>query len=121
MTNFNFTPNRRKFSTDIKWNLYDKDVLPMWVADMDFPAPKPILDALRKQLEHGVYGYEWAGKELPAIVAKRMDDLYKWKVQPEAVLAVTGIVSGFSVAVRAFCSGYPAVTRLQRIPYYWSH
>ncbi|MFN8399797.1 MAG: PatB family C-S lyase [Anaerolineales bacterium] len=102
MTNFNFTPNRRKFSTDIKWNLYDKDVLPMWVADMDFPAPKPILDALRKQLEHGVYGYEWAGKELPAIVAKRMDDLYKWKVQPEAVLAVTGIVSGYSVAVRAF-------------------
>ena len=76
----------------------------MWVADMDFPAPKPILDALRKQLEHGVYGYEWAGKELPAIVAKRMDDLYKWKVQPEAVLAVTGIVGGFSVAARAFCS-----------------
>lgn len=103
MTNFNITPNRRKFDTDIKWNYYQKDILPMWVADMDFPAPKPILDALRKQLDHGVYGYEWAhNTQLPEVVANRMERLYKWKVQPEAVLAVTGIVSGYSVAARAF-------------------
>jgi len=104
MTNFNTTRNRHIFDTDIKWNFYPKDVLPMWVADMDFPAPKPILDALRKQLEHGVYGYEWAGKKIPEVVANRMERLYRWKVQPEAVLATTGIVSGFSVAARAFCS-----------------
>jgi cysteine-S-conjugate beta-lyase len=98
MTNFNITPNRRKFDTDIKWNYYKKDVLPMWVADMDFPAPKPILDALRKQIDHGVLGYEWAnGTQLPEVVANRMEHLYKWKVKPEAVLAVTGIVSGYSV------------------------
>jgi cystathionine beta-lyase len=103
MTNFNITPNRRKFDTDIKWNFFKKDILPMWVADMDFPAPKPILDALHKQLDHGVLGYEWAnGTQLPQVVANRMERLYKWKVQPEAVLAVTGIVSGYSVAVRAF-------------------
>ncbi|NWF63472.1 MAG: pyridoxal phosphate-dependent aminotransferase [Chloroflexi bacterium] len=105
MTNFNITPNRRRFDTDIKWNFYKKDTLPMWVADMDFPAPKPILDALRRQLEHGVYGYEWAnGAQLPSVVANRMERLYKWKIQPEAVVAVTGIVSGYSVAARAFCS-----------------
>jgi len=103
MTNFNITPNRRKFDTDIKWNLYKKDILPMWVADMDFPSPKPILDALKKQLDHGVLGYEWAhGTKLPKVVANRMERLYNWKVQPEAVLTVTGIVSGYSVAVRAF-------------------
>lgn len=103
MTNFNITPNRRKFDTDIKWNYYKKGILPMWVADMDFPAPKPILDALHKQLDHGVLGYEWAnGTQLPEVVANRMERLYKWKVQPEAVLTVTGIVSGYSVAVRAF-------------------
>ena len=105
MTNFNITPNRHKFDTDIKWNFYKKDILPMWVADMDFPAPKPILDALHKQLDQGVLGYEWAnGTQLPEVVANRMERLYKWKVQPEAVLTVTGIVSGYSVAVRAFCS-----------------
>lgn len=75
----------------------------MWVADMDFPSPKPILDALKKQLDHGVLGYEWAhGTKLPEVVANRMERLYNWKVQPEAVLTVTGIVSGYSVAVRAF-------------------
>lgn len=82
----------------------------MWVADMDFPAPKPILDALHKQLDQGVLGYEWAnGTQLPEVVANRMERLYKWKVQPEAVLTVTGIVSGYSVAVRAFCSSKKGV------------
>ena len=104
MTNFNITPNRRKFDTDIKWNLYKKDILPMWVADMDFTAPKPVLDAMHKHIDHGVLGYEWAGKFLPEVVANRMEQLYKWKVQPEAVLTVTGIVSGANVAARVFCS-----------------
>jgi len=57
MTNFNKIPDRRNSSNSIKWALYPKDVLPMWVADMDFPAPKPILSALRKAVEHGVLGY----------------------------------------------------------------
>lgn len=110
MTNFNIIPNRRKFDTDIKWNYYKKDILPMWVADMDFASPKPILDALRKQLDHGVYGYEWANNtQLLEVVANRMEHLYKWKVQPEAVIATTGIVSGYSVAARAFESAKKGV------------
>ena len=104
MTNFNITPNRRKNINGTKWTFVPKDVLPMWVADMDFPAPKPILDALHKVVDHGVLGYEIPGKVLQETVAARMDRLYKWKVKPEAVLAVTGIVSGFSIAARAFCS-----------------
>jgi len=104
MTNFNITPDRRKNINGTKWTFVPKDVLPMWVADMDFPAPKPILNALHKVVDHGVLGYEIPGKVLQETVSARMDRLYKWKVQPEAVLAVTGIVSGFSVAARAFCS-----------------
>lgn len=76
----------------------------MWVADMDFPAPKPILDALHKAVKHGVLGYELPSNTLKETVAARMDRLYRWKVKPEAVVAVTGIVSGFSVAARLFCS-----------------
>ena len=104
MTNFNITPDRRKNINGTKWTFVPKDVLPMWVADMDFPAPKPILKALHKAVDHGVLGYEIPGKVLQETVSARMDRLYKWKVQPESVLAVTGIVSGFSVAARAFCS-----------------
>ena len=59
MTNFDIVPNRRK-SKQLQSSglMYPKDVLPMWVADMDFPAPKPILNALHKAVDHGVLGYE---------------------------------------------------------------
>ncbi|GAB4539341.1 MAG: PatB family C-S lyase [Anaerolineales bacterium] len=100
MPKFNVTPNRRNPNNLNKWTWYPKDVLPMWVADMDFPAPKPILDSLRKALDHGVLGYELPSLALKETVAARMAALYKWKVKPEAVVAVTGIVSGFSVAAR---------------------
>ncbi|MDO8752294.1 MAG: PatB family C-S lyase [Anaerolineales bacterium] len=103
MTNFNVTPNRRKNINLTKWTFVPKDVLPMWVADMDFPAPKPILNALHKVLEHGVLGYELPGQVLQETVAARLQRLYNWKVKPEAVLTVTGIVGGFTVAARAFC------------------
>jgi cystathionine beta-lyase len=103
MTNFDIVPNRRN-TNSIKWLRYPKDVLPMWVADMDFPAPKPILKTLHKAVDHGVLGYEMATPALKETVAARMDKLYGWKVTPEAVVAVTGIVSGFSVAARIACT-----------------
>jgi len=103
MTNFNIVPNRRN-SNSIKWLRYPKDVLPMWVADMDFPAPAPILKGLHKAVEHGVIGYEMPTLALKETVAARMDKLYGWKVKPETVVAVTGIVSGFSVAARIACT-----------------
>ena len=104
MTNFNIVPDRSKNFNLTKWTWYEKDILPMWVADMDFPAPKPILDALRKRLDHGVLGYEIPGKVLQETVAARMERLYGWKFKPDSVLTVTGIVSGFTVAAHAFCS-----------------
>ena len=102
--NFDYTPNRRDSHVLNKWTWYPKDTIPMWVADMDFPAPKPILQELHKVLDQGVLGYEIISQSLRETVAARMDSLYRWKVKPEAVVAVTGIVSGFTVAARALCS-----------------
>jgi cystathionine beta-lyase len=96
--NFDRVPNRRIPGVINKWTYYPKDLLPMWVADMDFPAPKPILDELRKAVNQGVLGYELASPTLLETVATRMDRLYGWKVSPEWVIPVTGIVSGFNVA-----------------------
>lgn len=101
--NFNKTPERRN-TNSIKWTRYPEDVIPLWVADMDFPAPKPILNGLRAMIDHGVLGYDIPTTALQETVAARMDTLYKWKVKPEAVSTVTGIVTGFSVAARAFGS-----------------
>jgi cystathionine beta-lyase len=116
VTNFNLVPDRRKSSASIKWLAYPKDVLPMWVADMDMSAPKPILDALRQAVAHGVLGYEFATPALKETVAARMDKLYKWKVKPESIVATTGIVSGFTVAARIACT--PKKGALLQTPVY---
>jgi cystathionine beta-lyase len=104
MTNFDRLPNRRDPNVYNKWTLYPKDILPMWVADMDFPAPRPILNELHNVVDQGVLGYELSGRTLQETVVARMDRLYGWKIKPEAVVTVTGIVSGFSVAARVFGS-----------------
>ena len=100
--NFDRIPNRRIPGILNKWTYYPEDLLPMWVADMDFPAPKPILDAIREAVRHGVLGYELPSNALLETVAARMDRLYRWKVKPEWVIPVTGIVNGFNFAARAF-------------------
>ena len=94
----------RRSSNSIKWTKYPEDVLPMWVADMDFRVPLPILEALHKAVEHGVLGYEIPSTALLETVAVRMDRLYGWKIDPEMVVATPGIVSGFNAAARAVCA-----------------
>ena len=95
----------RRSSNSIKWTKYPEDVLPMWVADMDFRVPLPVLEALHKAVEHGVLGYEIPSTALMETVTARMDKLYGWKIEPEMVVATPGIVSGFNAAARAVCAG----------------
>lgn len=100
--NFDRIIDRSK-SNSIKWTAYPEDVLPMWVADMDFPAPEPILTALRAAIEHGIFGYDVPGKALRETAAARMKALYGWNVAPESVVAITGLVSGFYAAAGILC------------------
>lgn len=93
----------RRNTNSIKWNAYPEDVLPLWVADMDFAAPEPITRALQKAIEHGIFGYEIPNKALLESVAARMKTLYNWDVAPESVVAVTGLVSGFYAAAQTLC------------------
>ena len=101
---FDRAPDRRDPNRLNKWTWYPHDVIPMWVADMDFRSPPPVLAALHKAVDHGVLGYELPSRALLETVAGRMQRLYGWKVAPEMVVAVTGIVSGFSVAMRTLCT-----------------
>ncbi|MEW6401577.1 MAG: aminotransferase class I/II-fold pyridoxal phosphate-dependent enzyme [Chloroflexota bacterium] len=110
-TNFDNIPNRRRPGHLNRWTLHPnlvqplpKEVVSMWLADMDFPAPKPILDALYGEVRHGVFGYDLPSPELLEVVATRMDRLYNWKIKPEMIIALPGTISGLSVAARAFCS-----------------
>jgi cystathionine beta-lyase len=107
----------RRSTNSIKWTLYPEDVLPLWVADMDFSTPQPILEALHAALVHGVLGYEIPSRSLFETVAARMDRLYGWKIEPEMVVAVPGIVSGFNAAARAVCA--PGEGVLMQPPVYF--
>lgn len=94
----------RTHTNSVKWRQYPEGVLPVWVADMDFKAPEPILAALRAKLEHGVLGYEFPGKDLLGTVAARMEKLYGWSVDPEAIIPTPGIIAGFNAAAWAICA-----------------
>lgn len=89
-----------------KWRQFDPDVLPLWVADMDFPVAEPIRDAIRAYADGDLFGYpEHAG--LPGVreaLCEHLADRAGWKVDPEAVWILPGIVAGLFGAVRAFTS-----------------
>lgn len=93
----------RRGTNSQKWQRYPEDVLPLWVADMDFAAPPPVLAALHAKETHGVFGYEVLSRELAETTAARMQKLYGWQVLPERVAAVPGVVAGFNAAAHAFC------------------
>jgi cysteine-S-conjugate beta-lyase len=94
----------RRASNSLKWTRYRPDVLPLWVADMDFPAPEPVREELRRMLAHGIFGYEMPSRKLAETVAARMHRLYGWEVTPEMIVATPGIVAGFKIAARAVCA-----------------
>ena len=93
----------RTCTNSLKWTQYPDGVIPVWVADTDFQAPEPVLAALRAKLEHGVLGYEFPQKALCETIAARMDTLYGWAVEPEAVVATPGIIAAFNAAAWATC------------------
>lgn len=78
-----------------------KDVIPMWVADMDFPAARPIVEALKKRAAHEFYGYTQPGPSLIEAVVDRLRRKFNWKIQPEWIVFTPGVIPALSVAVRA--------------------
>ncbi|MEO6061390.1 MAG: PatB family C-S lyase, partial [Thermoflexales bacterium] len=96
------TPVDRRASGSVKWGRYPAGVLPMWVADMDFAAPPAISDALKRRLEHPVYGYEWPSARLSEVVVAWLDKRYGWKIKPEDIVFLPGLVSGTNLVMRAF-------------------
>ena len=109
--NFNrFIDRRDSFS--LKWSKEslqmvfkkdDDDLLPLWVADMDFECPKPVVDAIIKEAEGIVYGYNWHGtpKYLDAVTGW-MDRRHHWKVDPKWIVYSPGIVPAINMMVQTF-------------------
>ena len=93
MNLFDTLPDRRA-SGCIKWTRYAEDVLPMWVADMDFPVAQPIMDAIQARLSHPVLGYGVPQAGLKARIVDWLAEQYGWQVAPDAIIAMPGVVPG---------------------------
>jgi cysteine-S-conjugate beta-lyase len=93
-------PVERRGSWSARWGRYPADVIPLWVADTDFRAPPPVLEALQRRLAHGVFGYSVPPAELRDAVIDRMRRLYAWRVEPDWVVFVSGVVPALHLAAR---------------------
>ena len=92
----------RRGSDSLKWGRYaDRDVLPLWVADMDFAAPPAVLEALHRRVDHGVFGYTQPWPSLVESVLEHCQREYRWAIEPEWVVWLPGLVTGLHVACQA--------------------
>ena len=105
---FDYLADRRK-TESIKWNAYEADVLPMWVADMDFLSPAPVIDALLERVKHGIFGYAGQPSNLKDLIVSRMQEKYQWDVTPEEIILMPGVVTGFNLVTQAVVAPHEEV------------
>ncbi|MGL5037556.1 MAG: aminotransferase class I/II-fold pyridoxal phosphate-dependent enzyme, partial [Aeromonas sp.] len=93
----------RTGTMSLKWDKYaGQDVLPMWVADTDFPSPPAVLDALTARVAHGIFGYSRPSPRLIELIIERMAARYGWAIEPQWLVFLPGIVPGLNFACKAW-------------------
>ncbi len=107
---YNFDESINRLQTNsIKWdeveNLFgDKEMLPMWVADMDFKSPKPVIDALIKRAEHGIYGYTTRPDAYYDATVGWMKRRHNWTIEKDWITFCPGVVPALHIIVQNFTS-----------------
>ena len=93
--------DRRSTSSE-KWDKYrGRDIIPLWVADMDFRSPPAIIEALHERVSHGVFGYTAPPEGLTQAVLDALLAEFGWRVRAEWITWLPGLVTGLNVACRA--------------------
>ncbi len=108
----------RRGTHSSKWSRYaGSDVLPFWVADMDFPAPSFIRDALQQRLDHGVFGYSVTPPALVDATITWLAAKFDWTVSPEWLVWLPGVVTGLNLACRSI--GATGDSVMMNVPIYY--
>jgi cystathionine beta-lyase len=95
-----------------KWSQYPADVLPMWVADMDFPVAPVIIEALQKRLEHPMLGYCVAQDSPRQTLVEHLWSAYGWRVEPQELIFLPGVMPGVNMALNALVRpGKPVIVQ----------
>ncbi|NJN47984.1 MAG: putative C-S lyase [Candidatus Competibacteraceae bacterium] len=106
----------RRSGDSVKWQRYGPEVLPLWVADMDFAAPEPVLKILHERIAHGIFGYGNPPAGLVETICERLWQHYAWRVTPDQILFLPGLVCGLNLVCRAI--GQPGDGVLVQTPVY---
>lgn len=116
----------RHHTGSTKWSRYPADVLPMWVADMDFAAPPVIVQALQQRLLHPLLGYSVAQDNLRDAIVADLWNKYAWQVKPQELIFLPGVESGFNMALKALVQAQqnvvvqvPNYPPLRHAPAHW--
>lgn len=111
--------NSLKYDSAKKRNM-PEDVLPLWVADMDFKVSSYIQEALFRQTEHGIFGYSEVQEEYFKVLEQWMSRHHNWKVESKWLIKTPGIVFALAMAVRAFTNEGDGVLIQQPVYYPFS-
>lgn len=93
----------RQKTEAVKWHFYAPDVLPMWIADMDFASPPEVVHALHERVNHAVFGYPTDTQVLRESIVAWLEKRHGWKVQPEEVVFLPGVVNAFNLVSHGVC------------------
>lgn len=108
MTTWNFDEAvSREGTNSVKYDLREdifgrRDIIPMWVADMDFRTPDLIINKLRKRLDNGIFGYSFHPPEFFSSIVKWLERRHNWKISQESVCFCPGIVPALNLCILAF-------------------
>jgi cystathionine beta-lyase len=92
----------RSGSSSEKWDRYaGRDIIPLWVADMDFRSPPSVIAALHERIDHGVFGYTHPPAGLVEAVLAHLQRDFDWRVEPEWLVWLPGLVCGLNVLCRS--------------------
>ena len=95
-------PIERRGTASFKWDLYGDDVLPLWVADMDFASPPPVVEALESRAAHGVLGYSLVPDSLVEAIVAHLERRYGWRIEGDWIVWLPSVVPGLNLACDAF-------------------
>ncbi len=88
----------RRGSGSEKWNLYGEEVLPMWIADSDYPVDPKVVESLATRLKHPIFGYSTEPTALKELIVERLKKLYNWDIKAKWIVFTPGVVPGLNIS-----------------------
>jgi aminotransferase/cystathionine beta-lyase len=99
------TPTNRQKTDSIRWDItHSKEVLPLWVADMDFKSPPCVIQALNDRVQQGIYGYTHSPNQMNRMIADYLQEQYQWTIDPDWIVILPSVVSGLYTVVQQLTS-----------------